>query len=198
MVRVNYSSRATPGSPRVHGNGSGASSSGSVRRVHERPSRVQAPRLEHQLQADTMIPSYWPAVLPVGIVRRDPMWSRAYNGSPAGYKFVVEGGPWTWKTWLLEENLLREIEEVIANVSMAKEFRIHVKQHSEVRLQDDTRIVVLTLDSCLAAFAAFRIASIWDVECPRHVDPRGWRPVTVTVISVPSLSLIRNLPGQRV
>ena len=115
MVRVNYSSRATPGSPRVHGNGSGASSSGSVRRVQDRPTRVQAPRLEHQLQADTMIPSGWPAVLPVGIVRRDPMWSRAYNGSPAGYKFVVEGGPWTWKTWLLEENLLREIEEVIAN-----------------------------------------------------------------------------------
>ena len=123
---------------------------------------------------------------PVGAIRLNPWWSRGFGGSPPGYKFCIQYGPLSWKPNHIKRMLMNEIMDALTSKQMLVAYSIHVLQHVGVSEEDQSRIVVVTLDSVVPAFAAYNAAMLWDAPCPVHVDPeRFHRVICSWIVALP-------------
>ena len=112
-----------------------------------------------------------------------PRWSRAFHGSPAGFKFTIENASMNFYLVRVQELLVLEADAILMR-SRGGASWVHVRQ--ELCFSADCgHLLFVTCGDTPTAFATFHAATGWFMPCPIQVDARGVREVIARWIVAP-------------
>ena len=112
-----------------------------------------------------------------------PRWSRAFHGSPAGFKFIIENASMNFYPVRVQELLVLEADAILMR-SRGGASWVHVRQ--ELCFSADCgHLLFVTCGDTPTAFATFHAATGWFAPCPIQVDARGVREVIARWIVAP-------------